>query len=232
MSRFKWQETTSSKHCVQLLCPYCVANCPVLAKAKKQNTKVVQQELNKTSWMVIQTFQWHFFLFIRHWRLYQQHLLFSLLSLFKGEQRAYQYGFLPTLVYPFCYLSFSSQCQPDINPAREHKKWAKSPSMVKPHSEGILVACKTRTYTCVRERLYKIERLHDWDRWKLLFFFFFLTLVLNWFCCLLPSNHNPLWKPRFLAQNITKDISTLSTKHSYWQWDNNVHFRETTQELF
>lgn len=159
------------------------------------------------------------------------HLLFRLLSLFKREHRAYQYGFLPTLVYPFCYLSFSSQCQPDINPAREHKKWAKSPSMVKPHSEGILVAGKTRTYTCVRERLYKRERLHDWDRWKLLFFFF-LTLVLNWFCCLLPSNHNPLWKPRFLAQNITKDIFTLSTKHSYRQWDNNVHFRETMQELF
>lgn len=47
MSRFKWLETTSSKHCVQLLCPYCVANCPVLAKAKKQNTKVVQRELKE-----------------------------------------------------------------------------------------------------------------------------------------------------------------------------------------
>lgn len=67
--------------------------------------------------------------------------------------------------------------------------------MVKPHSEGILVAGKALTYTCVRERERECMRERETDGMiereggKL---FFFFTLVLNWFCCLLPSNRNPL----------------------------------------
>lgn len=45
--------------------------------------------------------------------------------------------------------------------------------MVKPHSEGILVAGKTRTYTCVRERLYKRDCMIEMDGNFFSFFFNF-----------------------------------------------------------
>lgn len=52
--------------------------------------------------------------------------------------------------------------------------------MVKPHSEGILVAGKTRTYTCVRERLYKRDCMIEMDGnfFSFLFFNFSPQLVL------------------------------------------------------
>lgn len=48
-------------------------------------------------------------------------------------------------------------------------------SVVKPHSEGILVAGKALTYTCVRVCVCERERdcMIERERWKLFFFFYF-----------------------------------------------------------
>lgn len=112
---------------------------------------------------------------------------------------------------PLCYLSFPFQFQLDINPTREHKKWVKSPIYGQtPFRRDFGCRQSTDLHMCKGERLHEskrdcmIEQEREREREKL-----FFSLVLNWFCCLLPGNHNPLWKALFLAQNITKDIFTF-----------------------
>lgn len=102
----------------------------------------------------------------------------------------YRRGFRLTLVHPSSAAEafpFSSNWTQIIHVSI--RNGLSPPSAVKTHSGGILVAGKALIYTCGgrREREREMESKEE-ERGKL----FFFTLVLNWFCCLLPSNCNPL----------------------------------------
>lgn len=121
----------------------------------------------------------------------------------------HEHGFWPTLVLPVSSLSSPFPFQTDINPHRSIKLRSVA---VRTHSEGILVQLWVKhRLPHVRETLYVRERVHDWARKRN--FFYFFTSVLNWFCCLLPSNCNPLWKALFLPRSITKDTHSVFQTH-------------------
>lgn len=115
-------------------------------------------------------------------------------------------------VCPPCHLSRhhhhhhpSVHLQSEINPTREHRKWVKSPFLrPNPPFRGDFGWRQSNlTYTCAGRRVGwctrdgetggMIEKGREEET------FFFLTLVLNWFCCLLPSNRSPLRKALRLA---------------------------------